>query len=223
MEENKFIVANAQIWDEFDLPLREDISDNHFLTISDIRQEVNKRIVKLSTLGALFTISQECNIEYEIIKNTNRTACVEPIGEHKYLLKIDRLAARKKNEKYFDTIIYHELCHILQIETLVDIGIMDYEDGTLGYKTSDKAAVEELFYKNDFHTTVWYSLIGKVNSAFNINPPIARFLDPETEIDLFLESTFKSEERISLPNICIAEYRHYSKSKSAPLEVNSED
>ena len=211
MKENQFIAANVQIWDKFDLPLYEDVRDNHFLTISDIKQEVDKRLAKLATLGDLYTVSKECNIEYEITKNTNKTACIEPIGEHKYLFKIDHLAARKKNEKYFDTVIYHELCHILQIEVLVDIGLMDYEDGTLGYKTSDKAAVEELFYKNDFHTTVWYSLIGKVNSAFNINPPISRFLAPDTEIDLFLESTFKPDERISLPNLCIAEYKRHNK------------
>lgn len=218
MKENNFIAANAQIWDKFDLPLYEDISDSHFLTISDIKNEVNKRIVKLSTLGDLYTVPKECDIEYEIIKNTNRTACIEPIGEHKYLFKLDNLAARKKNEKYFDTIIYHELCHILQIETLVSIGLMDFEDGTLGYKTSDKAAVEELFYKNDFHTAVWYSLVGKVNSAFSIKPPISRFLDPETEIDLFLESTFKPDERISLPNICIADYKRYSKNTNKESE-----
>ena len=211
MKEKQFIPANIQIWDKFDLPLYEDIDDNNFLTISDIKQEVDKRITKLATLGDLFTIPQECSIEYKITDHTDKTACIEPIGSHKYLFKIENLAARKKNEKYFDNIIYHELCHILQIETLVDIGIMDYEDGPLDYKTSDKAAVEELFYKNDFHTTVWYSLINKVNSAFNINPPISRFLDTDTEIDLFLESTFKSDERILLPNICIAEYKHHSK------------
>ena len=212
MKENKFIAANVQIWDKFDLPLQERAEDSSFYTIDEIKREVEKRIVKLATLGNQFLISQNCQIEYKIIKyNKNGIACIEPIGEHKYSFRIVDLAARKRNEKYLDTIIYHELCHIVQIETLLAIGLMDYEDGTLGYMTSNKAAVEELFYKNDFHTAVWYSLVGKINYAFNINPPISRFLDPETEIDLFLESTFKPDERISLPNLCIAEYRHYSK------------
>ena len=217
MKETQFVPANAKIWDKFDIPLQEDIEDNSFYTINEIRQEVEKRIVKLATLGTQYSIPKNYQIEYEIIKHKDTVACIEPIGEHKYLFRIADLVARKRNEKYLDTVIYHELCHILQIETLVDIGLMDYEDGTLGYKTSDKATVAELFYKNDFHTTIWYSLVGKVNSAFNINPPISRFLDPDTEIDLFLESTFKSDERISLPNICIAEYRHSSKNTKKDL------
>lgn len=173
----------------------------------------------MATLGNRYIIPQNCRIEYEIIKHDDKAACIEPIGEHKYLFRIADLAARKRNEKYLDTIIYYELCHILQIETLVAIGLMDYYDGILGYNKSEKAAVETLFFKNDFHTTIWYALIDGVNSAFKVNPPIDRMLDTETEIDLFLESTFKSDERISLPNICIAEYRRHGKNAGKGSET----
>ena len=211
MSEKRFVAANVQIWDKFDLPLQEDIDDRRFYTINEIKQEVDKRIAKLATLGARYLISQNCQIEYEIIKHEDRAACIEPIGEHKYLFRITDLVARKRNEKYLDTIIYHELCHILQIEAFVAIGLLNYFDGVLGYDKSDKAAVDTLFFKNDFHTTIWYALIDGVNSAFKVSPPIDRFLDPKTEIDIFLESTFEQDERISLPNLCIAEYRHHSK------------
>ena len=210
MKEKQFVAANVQIWDKFDLPLQEDTNDSRFYALSEIKQEVDKRIVKLATLGARYLIPQNCQIEYEIIKHKDTVACIESIGEHKYLFRIADLVARKRNEKYLDTVIYHELCHILQIESLIAIGLMDYVDGTLGYDTSDKAAVETLFFKNDFHTTIWYALTAGANSAFKVSPPIDRFLDPDTELDIFLESTFEQDERISLPNIRIAEYRRYS-------------
>ena len=43
------------------------------------------------------------------------------------------------------------------------------------------------------------------------------------EVDIFLENTFKpdvSDERITLPNLCIADYKRYSKttSKNAKTE-----
>ena len=121
MKEDQFIKAKVQIWDKFDLPLYEDTDDRRFLTISEFKLEVDKRIKKLAALGSKYLISQDCQIEYEFINHGDSVACIEPVGKHRYLFKVADLAARKRNEKYLDAIIYHELCHILQIETLVAV------------------------------------------------------------------------------------------------------
>ena len=226
MKENKLIAVNAQTWDKFNLPLLEAANDTSFYTINEFKQEVDKRIKKLITAGSRYSVLQRCQIKYEFIEYGDRHACIEPTaGEHNYSFKIVNVVARKRNEKYLDTLIYHELCHIVQIETLVDIGLMEYDStGVLSYHASNKDAVATLFFKNDFHTVLWDSLAWEVNSVLKVNPPIAKFLDPEAEVDLFLESTFKpdlADELITLPDLCIAEYRRCS--RAADKKANSKD
>ena len=223
MKEPNFIIANAKIWDKFDLPIQEDIEDLSFYTINEIRQEVEKRIAKLATLGAYYAISPAYITDYEIVEARDSIAGVEPVGEHKYLFKISKLAARKRNEKYLDTVIYHELCHILQVECLVTLGLMYYLDDGLVYDTSKKAAVATWFYKDDYHTDIWYTFVNKINSNFEINPLIARFLDTKDEVDIFLESTFKPDTFI-VAKKNIMDYRRCVKRQSeAAEEIEEED
>ena len=196
IDKNNFIVVKTNISDKFDLPLAEAIDDNTYYTIPEIKQETEKRINRMSALGVYYTIPTEYIVKYEIINTKNIIAQVEPVGEHAYIVRFSKAVINKRNEKYLDTIIYHELCHILQIECLVNIGIMSFLNGELGYDSSKKPWVDAWFYKDDYHTNIWYTFVNKVNSTFNIMPPVDRFLDAQALIETFLEDTFKADKFI---------------------------
>ena len=125
-------IATKCFVDKFDLPLCEAANADYY-TLSEIKQEVNKRITALATLGSVYIIPSDYIAEYRIINDYEAIATVEPIAEHKYRFAISKSAAVKKNEKYLDTIIYHELCHILQVEFLVRMNVLAFIDGQLYY------------------------------------------------------------------------------------------
>ena len=115
MPEKEFRLDDL-LWDEFDLPLEEGVSPADFLTLDEIKAELAKRIRELNKLN--YGISFEQIVQYELRDSKETTAGIKPIADHKYLFVISKYAARKRNEKYFDMIFYHELCHILQFEYL---------------------------------------------------------------------------------------------------------
>ena len=97
----KCIIVNRCFSDEFDLPLCEDTRDDSY-TIAEIRQAVEKRIIKLTTLSTEYRLSTESIIKYEIgnLNNPKATAEIEPVATHKYVFRISKSAARKCYEKY---------------------------------------------------------------------------------------------------------------------------
>ena len=192
----KCIIVNRCFSDEFDLPLFEDAT-NDFYTIAEIQQEVEKRIVKLTTLSTEYRLSTESIIKYEIgnLNNPKATAEIEPVAVHKYVFRISKSAARKCYEKYFDTIIYHELCHALQIDFLLSAHILYFEDNELCYNKEQKETVEFFYEADDGHTKLCYSFVRIANAALVINPPVDRFFNVNLDVsDAFLESTFKQDK-----------------------------
>jgi hypothetical protein len=195
---NWYEVANKCFIDKFDLPLCEDAL-NDFYTLNEIKQEVNKRIIKLATLGTTYNIPPEYIAEYKIANESEAVATVEPIAAHKYRFTISKPAARRSNEKYLDAIIYHELCHILQIEFLVAMNVLDFIEGVLYYNPEERDTASTLYDKADGHTALWYMFVNHINYTFVVNPPIARFLnlkEAKDISDIFLEETFAKKEWI---------------------------
>lgn len=192
----KCVVINKSFIDEFEIPLQEDAVDD-FYTVSEIKQEVEKRIARLAALDAEYAISSKSIIRYEIVSGGRSMAEVVPIDTHKYVFRIAKQTAIKRNEKYLDTIIYHELCHILQVDTVLNMGFIYFdEEGFLSYDLENKDVVLALYDNNEGHTSLWNSYVNSVNDAFMINPPVSRYFSVTEDIsDTFLESTFKQERR----------------------------
>lgn len=194
----KGIIVNKCFTDEFDLPLCEE-SINDFYTVADIQQEVEKRIVKLAALSTEYKLSAESIIKYEIgnLSNPKAVAELEPIDTYRYIFRISESAARRCYERYFDTIIYHELCHALQVDFMISAHIIYFEDGVLCYDLDQKDTVEFLYEAENGHTKLWYSFVKIANAALVINPPVDRFFNVNLDVsDAFLESTFKRDKGI---------------------------
>ena len=188
--------ATKRFVDRFDLPLHEEAAEDIY-TLSEIKQEVNKRIIKLSTLGAVYTIPSDYIAECKIINDPEAIAYIEPIAEHRYRFAISTTAARKHNEQYLDTIIYHELCHVLQVEFLVKKNVLGFIDGHLYYNPKERDTASVLYDKADGHTALWYMFVEHINYTFEVNPPIARFLslrEAKDISDIFLEETFAKKD-----------------------------
>jgi hypothetical protein len=192
----KCIIVNRCFSDEFDLPLCEGVIDDSY-TVGEIKQEVEKRIIKLAALSTEYKLSPESIIEYEIgnLRNPKAVAEIEPVATHKYVFRISKSAARKCYENYFDTIIYHELCHALQVDLLISAHIIYFEEGELCYEIDQKELVKLLYEADDGHTKLWYSFVRIANAALVISPPVDRFFNVNLDVsDAFLESTFRRDK-----------------------------
>lgn len=122
--ERKGFVIPDFIYDTFDLSLLEAGQDNDYYTIEELKVLVSDKIKELNKLG--YKVSAEQILEYEIRDTTDITAGVKSVSDKQYKFVIAKLAARRKNEKYLNTIIYHELCHMLQLEFLFNNGLIFY-------------------------------------------------------------------------------------------------
>ena len=162
----KGIIVNKCFTDEFDLPLCEE-SLNDFYTVAEIQQEVEKRIVNLAALSTEYKLSVESIVKYEIgnLSNPKAIAEIEPVATHRYVFRISKSAARKCYEKYFDTIIYHELCHALQADFLISAHIIYFEADALCYDLDQKDTVEFLYAADGGHTKLWYSCVKIANAS----------------------------------------------------------
>lgn len=173
--------------DEFNLPLQEDSTEDYY-TIDEIKHEVEKRIIELNKIGYKFSPNQIAR--YAFLSHNRTTAGTNSVDDHKYVFAISRQAARKKNEKYLDNIIYHELCHMLQLEYLFDNELFYYENGKRTNAKEDQDIIDDLL-GNDGHTAFWKTFVNRVNRTLLVNPPIAATLDDKDISDIFLEDTFK--------------------------------
>ena len=128
-ERKGFLIPDF-IYDTFNLSLLEADNDNDYYTIEELKVLVSDRIKELNRLG--YTVSADQILEYEIINTTDITAGIKSVSDKQYKFVIAKLAARRKNEKYLNTIIYHELCHMLQLEFLFNNDLIFYANGNSG-------------------------------------------------------------------------------------------
>ena len=216
----KCIIADRCIIDKFDLPLYEDTIDD-FYTPDELKQEVEVRITKLASLSTAYTVSPDSIIKYEITGSSEQIACVESVDTYKYIFRMSRLVARKRNEKYLDSIIYHELCHILQVDFLFNLKVLYFENGELSYNKDQKDFVDLLYYADNHHTKLWYTFVKVANTALVINPPVDKFLSDKDVSDIFLESTFNKEEHVRANAVIMDDFSYLL--KDTGLEIASDD
>lgn len=194
-------IANKCFSDEFNLPIYEAVAED-FYTVAEVKQEVEKRIAKIITLGLDCKLSAGSIISYETkpLSDKKVIAEIEPVDNYKYIFRISKAVTRKCYEKYFDTIIYHELCHILQVDSLLRTHLIYFEDGELSYNSEVKDLIELLYEADNGHTKLWYNFVNMINEAFAINPPVDRFFNVDLDIsDALLEDTFK-QDRVVIKN-----------------------
>ena len=190
MKVTGFIIDDF-IWDEFDLPLNEDVDPAEYLSIDEVRAEVVKRINELNKLG--YSVHPEQIVYYELRDHKRTTAGLQPVADHEYLFVMSKYAARRKNEQYFDMIIYHELCHLLQIEYLFNGDFIGYVNNKL-LPDPDKAEyVHSVLRVAGGHTPLWKMFVNKLNRILAIEPPIAATLESSVETDIFSESLVQPE------------------------------
>lgn len=195
--ENKDFIVNDFLddfifLDTFGIPLTEEEEHpNNFYTLEEIKQEVEKRIGELNRIGLNF--SPDKIVSYEIQETLLLTAATGPVAKYQYKFIIAKLAARKRNAKYLDNIIYHELCHMLQLDFLFDRNIIYYVDGKLRGNPEQMERVNAWYKANGGHNDIWNTFVRKVSSEISIAPAVASTLNDEDLADIFLESTFEQE------------------------------
>lgn len=190
--EMEYIEINDFIWDKFNLPLDEDINATDYYTVEDLKKLVEERIKELQKLG--YKITSGLIVEYEIRDTKEITAGAKSVADNQYLFVISKYMARHKNDKYMDTVIYHELCHILQLEYLFNNAMIFYTDGKLKASQDNRSYVTQMLQTNGAHTPLWYAFVNKVNRTLLVNPPVAETLEEKDLVDIFLESLITTEE-----------------------------
>ena len=193
MEDKDFVkddFLSDTLVDNFDLPLYED-SLNDFYTVEEFRQEVIKRVIDLNKIGYDFSAQQI--VDYLFTDETDPTAATQSIAPNKYKFRIAKLAARKRNERFLDNIIYHELCHMLQLDYLFDSGMILYVEGKLKRNPEYRDQINAWLKADNGHTPLWYVFVHKVNATLAISPPVDKILNTEDLSDIFLENTFKPD------------------------------
>ena len=190
-QERKGFVIPDFIYDTFNLSLLEAGQDNDYYTIEELKVLVSDRIKELNRLG--YEVSADQILEYEIINTTEITAGIKSVSDKQYKFVIAKLAARRKNEKYLNTIIYHELCHMLQLEFLFNNELIFYVNGKLNGNIVKSDLVNNLLLNNGGNTDLWQAFAHELNIKLFINPPVEKELSDKDLSDIFLESIFKKE------------------------------
>jgi hypothetical protein len=187
MKEKDFTLDDL-IWDDFNLPLEEEIDPADYLTLEEIKAELATRVGELNKLG--YSISIDQIVRYDIRDNKETTAGVQPVSEHKYLFVISKHAARKKNKQYFDMIFYHELCHILQIKYLFNGEFIYYHGTKLLPDPDKKEYVYSVLKVDGGHTPLWQMFVNKLNRVLKIAPPISKIPTDDDLSNIFSEGFY---------------------------------
>ena len=190
MERRSFEISDF-IYDTFNLSLFESDQNNDYFTIEELKVLVSDRIKELNKLG--YKVSADQILEYEIRDTTDITAGIKSVSAKQYKFVIAKLAARRKNDKSLNTIIYHELCHMLQLEFLFNNELIFYVNGKLNGNIDRSDLVNNLLVNNGGHTDLWQAFAHELNIKLFINPPIEKELSDKDLSDIFLESIFKKE------------------------------
>ena len=189
--ERKGFVISDFIYDTFNLSLLEAGQDNDYYTIEELKVLASDRIKELNRLG--YKVSADQILEYEIRDIPDITAGINSVSDKQYKFVIAKLVARRKNEKYLNTIIYHELCHMLQLDFLFNNDLIFYANEKLNGNIAKSDLVNNLLLNNSGHTDLWHAFAHELNIKLFINPPVEKELSDKDLSDIFLESMFKKE------------------------------
>ena len=189
-ERKGFLIPDF-IYDTFNLSLLEAGNDNDYYTIEELKVLASDRIKELNRLG--YKVSADQILEYEIRDIPDITAGINSVSDKQYKFVIAKLVARRKNEKYLNTIIYHELCHMLQLEFLFNNDLIFYANEKLNGNIAKSDLVNNLLLNNSGHTDLWHAFAHELNIKLFINPPVEKELSDKDLSDIFLESMYKKE------------------------------
>ena len=190
MERKGFVIPDF-IYDTFNLSLFEADQGSDYYIIEELKVLVSNRIKELNRLG--YKVSSDQILEYEIRDTTDITAGIKSVSDRQYKFVLAKFAARRKNEKYINTIIYHELCHMLQLEFLFNNNLIFYINEKLNGSIDRQDLVNSLLLNNGGHTDLWHVFAHELNTKLSINPPVEKELSDKDLSDIFLESIFKKE------------------------------
>lgn len=190
MERKGFVIPDF-IYDTFNLSLFEADQGSDYYIIEELKVLVSNRIKELNRLG--YKVSADQILEYEIRDTTDITAGIKSVSDRQYKFVLAKFAARRKNEKYINTIIYHELCHMLQLEFLFNNNLIFYINEKLNGSIDRQDLVNSLLLNNGGHTDLWHVFAHELNTKLSINPPVEKELSDKDLSDIFLESIFKKE------------------------------
>lgn len=206
MENKDYIFTDDLIFDTFEdfgITLEEATESNDYLTLDEIKAEVVKRINELHKFD--YGILPEQVAKYEIRDTRELVAGTQSVADNEYIFVISKYAARRKNEKMFDNIIYHEICHMLQLEYLFNRGFIFYVDGKRRVDSDAKEYVDSMLRVNGAHTPLWQMYVNKVNRGLLIDPPVVARLSDKDVSDILLENTF-SRNDFDIPDDCCFNY-----------------
>ena len=120
--------------------------------------------------------------DIQFYNRANFAANIKPTGQDKYLLLVN--LNQFANEDELISTIYHELCHVYQLNKLFTQKIMFYD-----YVESDVSAVNEedtellKAHLNDDggHTVYWQELADKINTVIKPVKKITKYLNESVE------------------------------------------
>jgi len=170
----------------------EDVFGKKVLTEDFTKPDLDIQIVLEDCIREIRTKTGVCVdatkiIDYQIANHDdagNLVVC----GQDKYLLIINKNALNK--EENLKSIIYHELCHLYQLEILFKDKVIFWNNmiDHLSAAESMIELAEKHLNVNNGHTEYWQYLADKINT--NIRPKflIKAYLTPEERQSIFTEA-----------------------------------
>ena len=161
----------------------EELDANASMSAEEFKKEVCKRIGKLHEIG-LNLIEPGQIVEFKTISGKKIVAGVKPIDNWQYEFVIAEAALRRSKAKYLDTIIYHELCHILQINYSQNTGALFFLNDEMRAAEGKDEFLRYAYELNRGHTWLWQSFADKVNQRLRPEPQVSQLLDDDSLHDL---------------------------------------
>lgn len=181
---SEFDLTDFEFIDDFSAVLYESADDEAY-DFAVFQQRISDCKLNLGRIG--LSLSDSTNINVIIQDEINITAGIRATGSHCYNFFVAKPVIRETKKLYWDTIIYHELCHILQLEYLFDKKQIYYSDGKL--KAQSPYVAKTYVTENHGHTNLWYLFVQIVNSKIELNIPVSKELTREQLEDVLLENT----------------------------------
>lgn len=202
---NKGIYVSPIITDTFGLKLPLEEQNDSLVTLDEFIQQVKECINKVNQIN--FKISFNEIDHFEILSGTNIVAGITAIGDSKYIFSINKAMLRNKCRYLFDTIIYHELCHILQLDYLFMTDFISFNTKTklIDILYKDIVLVKKFLTDNGGHTIFWRGFANKINKLLKPVPPVGITLDQENTNLVFNEEKTESSI-IAIPADFIVDY-----------------
>ena len=172
-------------------------------SITEALDEIDFGVIEDIVADCITTIKTKLSIELDqrniesiqFINIDKYAAALQVVGQYKYLLLIN--PAKIPSKEALISSIYHELCHMYQLDRLFKERIIFYDyikdDITTADEDSSNIALSHLNTSGG-HTEYWQELADKINNSINPEIKITAYLTEEVELakaELFEEDYFK--------------------------------